>query len=278
MKIYKIASEEQYEHLSQFQLKQLMQPLKNQYSQFLEKRWKIPLTPQEQIEMKNIGEKLDNLGNILQNKINQEQENTKQLLKQNKPHEVTPSNFMKHHYTGSIASNAYDKYKTKEGINWLGNINQYPILIKSQKYNNEIIEFRKRNEPLKYVKTDQNDEIMRDEKGLALTMSLEEMKEKEYPLYDTTIVAFNQNKEPIGWVADEFGADGVWVIEEYQGKGIGTDLLHIFRKQFKPDRRIGQMTNKGIQMTKKYHKKLVEEALKEGKYVPEDILQEYGLI
>lgn len=274
MKIYKIVIAN---NLTQWELKQKMKPLGDVYSNLLERSWKNTLSPQEEQEMKTVGDELNRLGKLLEEDIVGKKEISQDMISQGREHEVTPSNFMGYHNTGFISESAYEKYRTKEGVSWLGKIEEYPRLIKSKKYGDEIIEFRSSNEPLQYVKVDSEGEIVRDSRGLAIMQSEEEMKQKGLPLIETIIVAFNSNKEPIGWAADEFGADGVFVIDEYQGKGIGTDLLYEFRKQFKSRRRIGQMTNKGRGMTIKYHKKLIQDALKQGKYVPEEILQEYGM-
>ena len=275
-KIYRIA-----QSLTQYELKQLIIPLEKQYTDFLTKQRKSELTPQEKQEMAKIGYEYNKLSKQLKQNIEDKSNLTKELISQGEEYKVTPENFLKYHQTGFIPSHTYQKYEAKGGLNWLGNISKYPLLIKSKQYGNdlnEIIEFRKSNEKNKYTATNENDEILRDNQGNALTMSDEEAKNKGLPLYSTSIIAFNQAKEPIGLVSNEFGADGVWVTQDYQQKGIGTDLLYEFRKQFQPKRKIGQMTNKGYQMTRKYHKKLVEEALKQGKFVPQDILKEYGLI
>ena len=50
------------------------------------------------------------------------------------------------------------------------------------------------------------------------------------------------------------GADGVWVLDEYQSKGVGLELLTEFRKQFKEERRMGQMTPVGEKLARKYYR------------------------
>ena len=273
MNWYKIAQIDQ----TIWQLKNKIIPLNDRYMDFLQKEWKEKLTPEEEIEKKKVGDELNQLADLRDKKIKELEEVSKKAITEGREHEVDPDNFLKYHYTGQIPEHAYEQYETKKGLAWLGKYEDHPFLVKSKNYDGEIIEFRKDNKPLKYTKLDENDDIVRDENGKALYMSEEEMKQKGLPLTETDIVAFNSNKEPIGSVSNEFGADGVWVIKDYQGKGIGTDLLYEFRKQFPSNRKIGQMTNAGVNMTRKYHKKLVEEALKQGKYVPEDILKEYGL-
>jgi GNAT superfamily N-acetyltransferase len=272
----------QYEDLNQLELVKMIQKLNPIYLELLDKKWKNNLSPEEEVSMDQIGNKLDLLGNIKRKKIEEQREPSKNLIEEGKPHEVLPMNFMDYHRTGGIEENAYKQYETKEGISWLGPIEKYPKLIKKEDYKGEEIEFRSKEEKLKYTQKDPADQtgwdFLKDEQGELIYMSDEQMREKGIPLYSTDITAFNSAGEPIGWVSNEFGADGVWVVKEYQGRGIGTDLLHEFRKQFKPERRIGQMTGSGQNMTRSYHKKLVEEALKEGKEIPMETLQHYELV
>jgi len=270
---YKIA---QFENLSIGEISQQYDILQKKYLEFLYRE--NSLSEKEKIEMKETGDRLNLAGKIYKEHLNIQRPFAEQLIQKGEAYKVNPHLFMEYHKTGNIPHGAYDKYKTKEGISWLGTPDKYPILYKKKEYDGEIIEFRKSGKKLNYVKHGEDGEILRDNNGMALYMNDEEMKEKEVNKYDTSIVAFNSQKEPIGNVSNEFGSDGVWVVKEYQGKGIGTDLLYEFRKQFKPKRKIGQMTDSGKNMTRSYHKKLVQEALKEGKDVPMEILQEYELV
>jgi len=172
----------------------------------------------------------------------------------------TKEQFMKYHNTGYIPSGTYDNYSTIEGISWLGTKEEYPILntIFIDK-TGEKIEFRQSGEKNDYVKLDKKGEIIRDKNGLAIMQSKEEKIKNNLPLYDTTIVAFNSDNKPIGWVSDEFGATGVWVITDYQRRGIGMELIHEFSKQFKRDRILGQMTPEGYGFSEKYFYKYGKE-------------------
>lgn len=161
--------------------------------------------------------------------------------------------FVKSQYTGFISSDAY------EDMRFDMDIKKVPNLIKTiETKSGEKIEFRKTGEKLKYTKIDKEGNIVRDSKGLAMMMSDDEIKERGLPIESTTIYAFNSKGEEVGYASDEFGADGVWVKPEYQKQGIGTELLHEFRKQFKnrPNRKIGQMTPAGMNMTRSYWRKL----------------------
>lgn len=160
------------------------------------------------------------------------------------------SDFLKSQYTGYIQSNAYD------GMNFFKKIENCPKLIKILKISTgEEIEFRQTGEKLKYTKTDKNGNIERDNNGSALFQSDDEIKQNKLPKEETTVYAFNSKKENIGYASDEWGADGVWVKPEYQKQGIGTELLILLKQQV-GTRKIGQMTNAGINMTRSYWRKL----------------------
>lgn len=191
------------------------------------------------------------------------------------PWQMTQKEYIDKHITGSIDTGTYDRYSTKQGVSWLGRPEQYPELLKEKVYDGEKIVFRQSGELLKYTKVDDQGEIVRDKQGLATYLSEQEMKDRGLNQKSETIVAFNENNEPIGWASNEFGADGVWIVDEYQKKGIGSDLYKEFRKQFKKTRKGGQATQAGINLSKSYHKSLVEDALAEGKQVPESVLKDY---
>jgi GNAT superfamily N-acetyltransferase len=72
-----------------------------------------------------------------------------------------------------------------------------------------------------------------------------------------TTVAFDA-KGPVGWASDEFGSVGVWVIDEYQRKGIGVELLSQWLQR-NPDQRLGQMTPAGGALARAYHRRVVAE-------------------
>jgi len=197
----------------------------------------------------------------------------KSQVNNKEPWEMTQKDFLDYHYTGFIGSDAYENYKTVEGLKWLKKEN-YPELYDVKNFDGVTVEFRKSGEDLKYVKKDVNEDIVRDDHGMAVMLSREEMVENKLPLKDQTIVAF-VGDDAIGWASNEWGATGVWVVEEYQFKGIGSYLLFEFRKTMKPTSRMGQMTDSGINLIKSYHIKLVEQALKENKAVPEEVLNDY---
>jgi len=190
-----------------------------------------------------------------------------------KPWEMTQDEFLSYHHTGNISIGAYEKYKTVDGLSWLKK-EEYPILYSVKEFGGKLIEFRKSGEKLKFVRHDENDEIARGPDGLALFLTDDEALQKGYKIVDTTIVAFDGDTA-IGWVSDEWGTDGVWVIDDYQHLGIGTYLLYEMRKNWDYSRKIGQMTGAGKQLARSLYRRYIEEALSKGIDVSDDVLKDY---
>lgn len=184
---------------------------------------------------------------------------TKSIVREDLKDFNTFEEFLQYHKTGSVPYGAYEKYKTLEGIEWLGTKDKYPTLISAMKSNSEVIELRADIEDALYVRKDEDGEIVRDAKGDALYLTPEEVKKRGYCPYMFSLVAFNEKDQPVGWASDEFGADGVWVAEEYQRKGIGTELLYQFRRFYPPKRKMGQMTDSGCGLVKSYYRRLKKE-------------------
>jgi len=157
--------------------------------------------------------------------------------------------FINYHRTGDIPSSSYGDF----AINY--EISNYPKIMSTfEDKAGEIIEFRKTGEKLKYVKKE-NNEISRDKDGNAIYLSDKEMIEKKLHLEDTCIVAFNSKGESVALASDEFGADGVWVNENYKSRGIGLQILSLFRSQFADSRKMGQMTDAGRQLARAYFRR-----------------------
>lgn len=170
---------------------------------------------------------------------------------------IKESEFISYHKTGTIPSSAYS-YMDDRFSNY--DIGSYSRLISIFICKHgESFELRQSGEKLKYVKKDENNDIMRDSNGMALYMDENEMIEKGLPLYDTFIAIFNSQQQCVGIASDEWGADGVWVHSSYQKRGIGLFLLTEFRKQFPESRKMGQMTSNGILLARAYFKLLNNE-------------------
>jgi hypothetical protein len=175
------------------------------------------------------------------------------------PEELDRDAFLRHHYTGHIASSAYRQYEEEGGLSWLGNKSKYPVLLHRGKYGKFDVEFRQTGQANQYVKTDANGDIVRDAAGKAQMMTPDEIKAKGLAEYDETVVAFVGDK-PVGFASNEFGAVGVWVEGPFQRVGIGTDLMtmHIeLRPRVQSGKaKIGQATDAGISLMKAYHRKM----------------------
>lgn len=189
------------------------------------------------------------------------------------PWQMTSKQFLDKHYTGFIDSNAYKDYETSEGINFIQK-EKYQELYATLPIDGQTVEIRRDITPTQYCKTDENGDIMRGPDGMALMMTPEEIKQKGYRTVDNSLAAFIGDR-PIGFASNEFGSTGVWVVKDFQRKGIGTFLLREFRKLNPKMGPLGQMTNAGIGLTQKWHKSLVDDAIKENKDVPENVRQEY---
>ena len=176
------------------------------------------------------------------------------------PEELDQDAFLRHHYTGHIASSAYSQYEKEGGLSWLGDKSKYPVLLHKGKYGPFDVEFRQTGQLNQYVKTDDKGDIVRLNGGKDVQyMTPEEIKAAQLATHDESIVAFVGDK-PVGFASNEFGAVGVWVEGPFQKVGIGTDLLdmHI---QLRPrvaagKSKIGQATYAGISLMKAYHRKM----------------------
>jgi len=165
------------------------------------------------------------------------QEVADQKIREGKIDEVTEQEFLDYNVTGTISETAYEEYEKEDGLDWLGSPEKHSLVLQSFDIDGDTITFRKKDETLQYVRHDAEGEIVRDEKGLAIYLTEDEIIEQGLPLKDTSIVAFNKDGKPVGLASNEFGADGIWVTGSYQKKGIGTKLLAEFRKQFPPSRK-----------------------------------------
>ena len=143
--------------------------------------------------------------------------------------------------------NTWDESRHKD----IDRLKKYPLLVKKINVGGKEIEFRKDDEKLMYVASDEKGDIKRDEKGMALYMPDEELKAKGIPMYETTIYAFHGNKV-VGWCADSWGVPELFYLYL-----ISEDGYFMRKKGF-----LGQYTEDGVQAIKKLYKKFVEESKK----------------
>lgn len=204
--------------------------------------------------------------------------------------------FIDYHKTGYISGGYGDEgqgidlsdYNDHNQMDGAYSPKRYPNLIDKKtfdvpRYGKVEVEFRQKDEDARYVKTTEPDEtgfsdIIRDERGNAVYYDSNEMKELDLPSKNTTIHMFSGGL-CIGHVGDSFGATELFVVREFQGGGIGSYVLNLYMKAnpSKGNRtpRLGQMTWQGIATLKKAWMMFVEEAIQEGKDVPDDVIASY---
>jgi superfamily I DNA/RNA helicase/GNAT superfamily N-acetyltransferase/ssDNA-binding Zn-finger/Zn-ribbon topoisomerase 1 len=192
------------------------------------------------------------------------------------PWQVPLKQYLDNNYKGHISSDAYDSYRTSEGLDWL-KYERFPALLDTLNIKGKQVEIRKDTSKNKFGRKDENGEYLRDSSYNLIYLTDEEVLQAGLPLEDGTIAAF-VNKIPIGFASNEFGTSGVWVVEEYQKQGLGKRLLQELHKAHprlakKP---LGQMTPAGFNLSKSYHKYLVQKALKENQNVPSEVLNDYS--
>lgn len=198
----------------------------------------------------------------------------KRLKESKEPWQMTSKEFMQHHYTGHIGSDAYRDYETKDGLSWV-KYDRFNEHYATLTFGGVVVEIRRDNTLRKYTKRDANDELMRGPDGIAILMSPKEIEASGYKKDDGTLAAFI-NKEAVGLAADEFGTAGVWVIAEMQKKGLGTYLLKELLKTHPRIKKIGQMTIAGVNMANSYHRSMIKDAVAAGKPVPKDVIASNG--
>ena len=178
------------------------------------------------------------------------------------PEDLDRDRFLRHHYTGHIGSSAYSQYEKEGGLGWLGNPSKYPVVLERERLGKHTVEFRQTGDDVRYTKTDDKGNIVRDERGDAMYMTKDEIRAAGLHEKDTTIVAFVDGK-PVGLASNEFGAVGIWVEGAYQKSGIGTRLLELHleqRPRVKTGKgKIGQATDAGISLMKAYHRKMAKQ-------------------
>ena len=102
---------------------------------------------------------------------------------------------------------------------------RFPVLVATKNG----IEYRRSGEKIRYVAHDADGEIARDEKGMALYMTDEQMDAAGLSKYDVIMAAFEGDKA-IGFIGDSFGATELVVAKNQRGRGIGSELSYLFRK------------------------------------------------
>lgn len=79
----------------------------------------------------------------------------------------------------------------------------------------------------------------------------------------------------VGYAGDSFGATEMFVATEQQGRGIGSALYEAYLEEFPHRQCAGGFTAAGEGAAKATHRRFVEEAVREGKPVPPEVLADY---
>lgn len=116
----------------------------------------------------------------------------------------------------------------------------------------------------RYVKHDSDDEIMRDQKGMAKYHSEEEANKLGLKPHDYSVAIFHDGKR-VALAEDEWGAMLIVVAREYRGFGLGP-LIGKFARTLEPAKDSGGFTNDGYRNLMKIHRDLVRDALVSGLY------------
>lgn len=157
------------------------------------------------------------------------------------------------------------KTQTVESLSWIGAPKDDDVKIGEREFGGKTYSFYRGTDRNKYVKRDENDDIVRDpETGNATYLNDEEMLEAGLPLFETTIHVYDGDT-PVGSVANEWGATLVQVAEEHQKRGIGKFLSKLWRKAF-PFKGSGGFSDQGLSTFKRVYQDFVREALEAGEY------------
>lgn len=198
-------------------------------------------------------------------------------------YEVTQDEFSKYHVTGYIQTGAYKRATNPETSNFYSEDSSiryteetHPILLEKQTIDGMEIEFRQSIHKNQYTYFDEETVThRRDAEGNLVYRSDAEIVADGLPLWDDSIAAFYEGRA-VGTASNEWGATGVWVLDPYQGHGIGMELLSRIRKYpWLAKHSMGQATPAGMGLVKAYHRRLVREALEAGELVPERVLKDY---
>jgi hypothetical protein len=178
-------------------------------------------------------------------------------------------------------ANEHDKWHSSDSYDWslermkqMGYLQdnykeKYPKLVNTFSVKGINFELRANlidRHSLKYVKYGDDDEIVRDEKGLATYQTPEELKAKGLPKHGYEFIIVDKDIDTvIGTSQDEWGAILIAIAREYRGYGLGKRISAITRKYY-PTKASGGFTNAGFNTFFKVYKDLVKEYLVSGKY------------
>ena len=158
---------------------------------------------------------------------------------------------------------AYDM--SLEQLNQYDNSNQENYkLIRRFRINGLNFQLMVRIRKNSYNRRDQDGEIVRDDKGMALQYSDAEIKDLGLRPHEFSLAVFCNNKR-VAYAEDEWGAMLIVVAREYRGLGLGP-LVGKFARSLEPAKPSGGFTNRGYNNLIKIHGEMVRDTMQDGLY------------
>lgn len=156
----------------------------------------------------------------------------------------------------------------------------FPILLQEK----DGVEYRMSGEQIQYVKYDDNDNIVRDSRGLAEYLSDDEARQMGRAIREVSIKAFDKETgKYLGYVGDSFGAVELEVLKRGRGRGIGSELSYLNRK-LNPFKQSGGFSPEGKALAEKAYWRIVNggmpaelvDALREMKALNQQLADRYA--
>lgn len=142
----------------------------------------------------------------------------------------------------------------------------YPKLLNNIKIHNIDFEIRMKiidKSKLNYVKTNEQGEVLKDEKGNIVYYSKEEVEKIIPDKYQ--IGVFTKDGTFVGGAQDEWGAMLYYIANEYKGFGLGKIIAKI-AYGLQPEKSSGGFSPSGLRTFRKIHSEFVRDYLSSGMY------------
>ncbi len=163
-------------------------------------------------------------------------------------------------------SNAYDMDQKK--INEIYKKADFNIPVRAIRVNNLRFEIWLKKEDRfqdgHFVKHDPDGEILRDEKGMAIYFTPEELMRSDRQRWDYSFGVFHGD-QMVAYTADEWGCMLVVVAKEFRGWGFGPIILKMAR-EIEPGKTSGGFTSAGRYNIMKVYRQFVDDYLRTGMY------------
>lgn len=148
---------------------------------------------------------------------------------------------------------------------------EFPILLNRIRIQDQSFEVRLQRKDMwdgtyHFTKTTPDGDIVRGPDGMALYLSVEEIKaDPRIRRFRHMIGVFNEQKQNVAIAQEEWGAWLFVVAQEYRGLGLGK-LVGKLAWTLEPDRGRGGFRNSGFNNLRGIHKRFVQEYVRSGMY------------